>query len=98
MESRKEKGQYMTPEKIVVMILDDIGYAGDEVLTKKIMEPSFGDGAFLSEIVKRIIKEGQKQSLPEEEISGIIQNNVFGIEKDEKMLNVVNQKIKQLEK
>ena len=51
MESRKEKGQYITPEKIVVMILDDIGYAGDEVLTKKIMEPSFGDGAFLSEII-----------------------------------------------
>ena len=56
MESRKEKGQYITPEKIVVMILDDIGYAEDEVLTKKIMEPSFGDGAFLSEIIKRIIK------------------------------------------
>ena len=85
MESRKEKGQYITPEKIVVMILDDIGYAGDEVLTKKIMEPSFGDGAFLSEIVKRIIKEGQKQSLSEAEISNIIQNNVFGIEKDEKI-------------
>lgn len=85
MESRKEKGQYITPEKIVVMILDDIGYAGDKVLTKKIMEPSFGDGAFLSEIVKRIIKEGQKQSLPEREISDIIQNNVFGIEKDEKI-------------
>ena len=29
MESRKEKGQYMTPKRIVVMILDDIGYAGD---------------------------------------------------------------------
>ena len=90
MESRKEKGQYMTPEKIVVMILDDIGYAGDEVLTKKIMEPSFGDGAFLSEIVKRIIKEGQKQSLPEEEISGIIQNNVFGIEKRRKNIQKSN--------
>lgn len=85
MESRKEKGQYITPEKIVVMILDDIGYAGDEVLTKKIMEPSFGDGAFLSEIIKRIIKAGRKQSLPEKEISDIIQNNVFGIEKDEKI-------------
>ena len=85
MESRKEKGQYMTPKRIVVMILDDIGYAGDEVLTKKIMEPSFGDGAFLSEIVKRIIKEGRKQSLPEREISDIIQSNVFGIEKDEKI-------------
>lgn len=85
MESRKEKGQYITPEKIVVMILDDIGYAGDEVLTKKIMEPSFGDGAFLSEIIKRIIKAGRKQSLSEKEISDIIQNNVFGIEKDEKI-------------
>lgn len=85
MKSRKEKGQYMTPKRIVVMILDDIGYAGDEVLTKKIMEPSFGDGAFLSEIVKRIIKEGRKQSLPEKEISDIIQSNVFGIEKDEKI-------------
>ena len=85
MESRKEKGQYMTPEKIVVIILDDIGYAGDEVLTKKIMEPSFGDGAFLSEIIKRIIKTGRKQSLSKEEISDIIQNNVFGIEKDEKI-------------
>ena len=48
------------------------------------MEPSFGDGAFLSEIIKRIIKAGRKQSLPEKEISDIIQNNVFGIEKDEK--------------
>ena len=85
MESKKEKGQYITPEKIVVMILDDIGYAGDEVLTKKIMEPSFGDGAFLSEIIKRIIKTGRKQSLSEKEISDIIQNNVFGIEKDEKI-------------
>lgn len=85
MESKKEKGQYMTPEKIVVMILDDIGYAGDEVLAKKIMEPSFGDGAFLSEIIKRIVKAGRKQSLPEKELSGIIQNNVFGIEKDEKI-------------
>ena len=85
MENRKEKGQYMTPGKIVVMILDDIGYTGNEVLTKKIMEPSFGDGAFLSEIVKRIIKEGLKRSLSKEKISDIIQNNVFGIEKDEKI-------------
>ena len=85
MDSKKEKGQYMTPKRIVAMILDEIGYAGSEVFGKKIMEPSFGDGAFLSEIIKRIIKEGQKQSLPEEEISHIIQNNVFGIEKDEKI-------------
>ena len=72
MENRKEKGQYMTPKKIVVMILDDIGYTWDEVLTKKIMEPSFGDGAFLSAIIKRIIKEGLKLSLSRKKISDII--------------------------
>lgn len=49
------------------------------------MEPSFGDGAFLSEIIKRIIKEGLKLSLSRKKISDIIKDNVFGIEKDEKI-------------
>ena len=38
----KELGQVMTPDYIVDMILDDIGYTGDNILNKKIMEPSFG--------------------------------------------------------
>lgn len=31
---RKNKGQYMTPEPITTMILDTIGYTGQQILTK----------------------------------------------------------------
>ena len=54
---RKNKGQYMTPEPITTMILDTIGYTGPQILTKTIMEPSFGDGSFLISIVNRVIIE-----------------------------------------
>ena len=59
MTDRKIEGQYMTPDKIVSMILNGIGYTGHHVLTKTIMEPSFGDGAFLAGIIQRIITESK---------------------------------------
>lgn len=82
MNKEKQQGQYMTPSEIVCLILNDIGYSGEEILAKKIIEPSFGNGNFLVEIIKRIIKEGLKQSLKRTTISKIISENVFGVEKD----------------
>lgn len=87
MTGRKAEGQYMTPDGIVSMILNNIGYTGQHVLTKTIMEPSFGDGAFLINIVQRIITEGKKSGLTEFEIGSIINNKVFGIEKNENLYN-----------
>lgn len=75
----------MTPDGIVTMILDTIGYKGSRVLNRTIMEPSFGDGAFIVNIVQRIISEGTKVGLSNDEISKIIKNNVFGIEKDKEL-------------
>lgn len=46
--------QVFTPDFIVKKMLDDIDYRGDN-LRKPIFEPSFGDGAFLVEIVGRIL-------------------------------------------
>lgn len=66
MDNKKAEGQYMTPDGIVSMILNNIGYTEQHVLTKTIMEPSFGDGAFLINIVQRIITEGKKAGLTEE--------------------------------
>ena len=63
MVNKKVEGQYMTPDGIVTMILDSIGYTGNHVLTKTIMEPSFGDGAFLINIVQRIITECKKDGM-----------------------------------
>lgn len=82
MTDKKKEGQYMTPDGIVSMILNNIGYTENHVLTRKIMEPSFGDGAFLINIVQRIISEGTKIGLSKQQITDIMQVNVFGIEKD----------------
>lgn len=82
MTDKKKEGQYMTPDGIVSMILNNIGYTENHVLTRKIMEPSFGDGAFLINIVQRIISEGTKIGLSKQQITDIMQANVFGIEKD----------------
>ena len=83
MDNRKKTdGQYMTPERIVNMILDAIGYTGQRVLEKKIMEPSFGDGAFLSQIILRIISESRAAKYTEDEIGNKLKQLVYGIEKD----------------
>lgn len=83
MTDKKTNGQYMTPDGIVSMILNSIGYINEHVLTKTIMEPSFGDGAFLINIVQRIISEGTKAGKTKVEIQQLIQTNLYGIEKDE---------------
>ena len=87
MGNKKIKGQYMTPDGIVSMILNSIGYTESHVLAKTIMEPSFGDGAFLINIVQRIISEGKKAGRTAKEVSGIIKANVYGIEKDKILYN-----------
>jgi len=52
----KKVGQVFTPLKLVTLILDNVEYDGLHMLGKKILEPSFGNGAFLEEIVKRILQ------------------------------------------
>ena len=83
--SEKTMGQYMTPVRIVKMILDSIGYTGKELLSKKIFEPSFGTGNFLVEIVSRIIEYSKKEGKSESDICFLIKQNVFGVEKDEEL-------------
>lgn len=84
---QKNLGQYMTPDRMVNMVLDSVGYTGEKILTKSIIEPSFGEGAFLVEIIRRIITEGRNKGLTNSEIAEIIQQNVYGIEKDTELYN-----------
>ena len=76
-----------TPLYIVDKILDDVEYNGDIVLSAKVMEPSFGEGAFIFRIITRIIQQAREKGLSNKEISEIIQNNVYGIEKDPDLYN-----------
>lgn len=85
--NKKQNGQYMTPKNIVQLLLNEIGYYGPEILNKTIIEPSFGDGSFLTEIFTRIINEGKKQNLTNHQISTILSENVYGIEIDDALFN-----------
>lgn len=85
--NKKQNGQYMTPKNIVQLLLNEIGYFGPEILKKTIIEPSFGDGSFLTEIFIRIINEGHKQNLTNSQISTILSENVYGIEIDDELFD-----------
>ena len=77
----------MTPRNIVQLLLNEIGYYGPEILNKTIIEPSFGDGSFLTEIFTRIINEGKKQNLSNSQILTILSENVYGIEIDDELFD-----------
>ena len=87
MTKQKEFGQYMTLKEIVTIILNNIGYIDESIFDKKIMESSFGDGAFLTQTVEQIIIKGKKQNISNKNIVAALQSNVFGIEKDEELYN-----------
>ena len=95
-DETKTEGQVFTSTGIVTMILDSVRYTGKSVLTKTIMEPSFGKGAFLIEIVSRIIYEGRAEGKSENEIKEIIEKCVYGIEKDEDLYREAIQKLNEL--
>lgn len=96
LDKTKTEGQVFTPVGIVSMILDSVKYTGKTVLTKSIMEPSFGKGVFLIEIVSRIIHEGKAEGKSAEEIRDIIQSQVYGIEKDEELYDEAISKLNEL--
>jgi len=56
-------GQIYTPPFVVNKILNDVGYKSKSILGKKILDPACGDGNFLTEIAKRIIKYSETENL-----------------------------------
>jgi len=57
MINKNKKGSVYTPSYLVEIILNQAGYFGEKILNKHIIDNSFGDGAFLTIIVERYIKE-----------------------------------------
>lgn len=78
----KEKGRVYTPLYIVENILDMAGYHGRNILKKHVIDNSCGDGAFLSEIIKRYCIEAEKSKMPREELLSDLENYIHGIEID----------------
>lgn len=78
----KTNGQVFTPDYLVNIILDEVGYSGRHILQKHCMENSCGDGAFLCEIVARYITAYREEYGSIEGVERDIYTYIHGIELD----------------
>lgn len=83
MEKSKRLGQVYTPKWVVDNILDLVGYTSGNIIGRYIFEPSFGNGAFLVEIVRRFINEYKSNNFNNSEVKASLEKYIFGIEIDE---------------
>lgn len=81
-EKIKSRGAVFTPQAIVIDMLKIANYNGRSILNKKVLEPSFGKGVFLKEILERIITVSAEEELTLIETIEQIENNIYGFEID----------------
>lgn len=81
---KKELGQVWTPDWVVRLILDQVGYTVDNpgLLQAKVLEPSFGAGVFFFEIVDRLLAVASAAGLSSEEQTALLGENIWGVEYD----------------
>jgi adenine-specific DNA-methyltransferase len=78
----KNLGQVSTPDIIVEFMLDAIGYEGETVLDKHILDNSCGEGAFLKIIVKRYIEAAKEKNFSWQETKKGLETYIHGVEID----------------
>jgi len=96
-ERKKELAQVWTPDYIADEMLNEIGYVSSntEILKQKVMEPSFGAGVFLYEILQRLVDCALINGKNNQEIEYIIDNNVYAIDYDIDIYTLTIEKIKE---
>lgn len=77
---QRKKYQVFTPESVVEKMLDFLGYNGELIINKKIIDISCGDGAFLVSAAERLIAECKNKNLATKEIMEKCSQNICGIE------------------
>ena len=77
-------------------MLDEARYRGPAILDKKLMEPSFGNGAFLAEVVRRYITEGIDSQWSLAQIKEGLAVHIAGIEVDEGLYHAGLEKLNAL--
>lgn len=89
----KNVGRVYTPDFIVANILDLAGYAGKDILKKKVIDNSCGDGAFLTEVVKRYCHEALNNGLNTNTLKNDLEEYVFGIDLDAEQCKLCRQNL-----
>lgn len=78
----KELGQVFTPAWVVDLILDAVGFSGEDALRLRVLEPSCGDGAFLEAIAERVVSAAMLAGLPKADTVRLLEAHIVGMELD----------------
>jgi len=79
----KQAGRVYTPLYLIENILDLCAYTETaDILNKHILEPSCGDGSFLTEIVRRFIRAARLSKMSDANIKELLSRYIHGIELD----------------
>lgn len=77
-----DKWQIFTPDTYVEKMLDIIGYSGDAILDKTVLENSCGSGNILVKVVERFIYEALNKKYSKYDIVKLLSRNIVGFEID----------------
>ncbi len=95
LSSRKDLGVYLTNNiNTVDNILDVIDFEAADILSKKVLEPSCGNGVFVIRYLEKLIKLGASEF----EFADFIEKNLFYNDIDKKMVDVTTENIQTLYK
>jgi type I restriction-modification system DNA methylase subunit len=92
-DHKKDTGTYYTPPSLVELILNDVLPTSeiDFIYNKKILDPAYGSGIFLTLAYKRIVKRWVKSTGREASFNDLKQlliDNIYGVEIDTKSIKV----------
>lgn len=77
----EERGAVFTKTGVVEAILDLCGYTVDaELESKRLLEPSFGDGEFLLAAVQRLVESFSLSGIPKSEALDVLTDSIRGVE------------------
>jgi len=93
---QKFLGQVFTPLHIVKDMLDKVNYKGEEIIAKYVLEPSFGDGNFLSVIVERYILSCREKMFSNTQIRNSLNKYIYGVELDPFVFNITKERLNKI--
>ncbi len=97
LSTTREAGVVYTKPWVVELVLDLAGYVPDRRLAELVaLEPSAGDGAFLSAMVRRLVESCERHGIPLTEAGRAIQAFEIDPEAAERAVGVVCETLKQL--
>ncbi len=77
---RKQFGQFYTGPAIVRSMLDGAGYAGPQILGRRLIDPASGAGAFLIEATRRLLAAADAERLSPEATARAVQHAIHGLD------------------